>query len=287
VSSDLAYEAGDFGSARSAFERLKAEAQPGSDLFGLALGRLHDLSVEEDPGQADLLLEEHVALYPEQRLASVEMAVRSAQVWMRRGDLSRARSVVALVSPADAEQAALQAGALGRLEILAGRPEAARPHLELAAAVPAGRPGARVDALELLALVEEATADRLVEMASVLRPTVASDNDEAILASVSRWSHTGTPGGARMAAFVAQQLETTGKIGAARRVRMEIVEGWPASPAAPRALLELARADAEEAPARAAAWLERLIVEYPESAMAPVARQFLSELRTGVGVTGA
>ena len=173
---------------------------------------------------------------------------------------------------------------MGRLEILAGHPEAARPHLELAAAVPAGRPGARIDALDLLALLEEANPHGLVDMASGISSTAAGGNEEALLEQVARWSSEGTPGGDRMAGFVAQHLATTRKYAAARRVRIEIVQSWPESPAAPRALLELARADAEADPARAEAWLERLIVEYPESAMAPVARQLLSELRGGAPV---
>jgi predicted Zn-dependent protease len=287
VSADLAFEAGDIASARAAFERLIGEAQPGSDLFGVAVRRLHDLWVEEDPDRAEELLEEHRNLYPEERLASVEMAVRSAQVWMRRGELGRARSSLALASPADAEQAALQAGAMGRLEILAGHPEAARAHLELAASVPVGRPGARVDALELLVLVEEADPGGLVDMASAISSTAASGNADLLFGSVSRWSSEGTPGGERMASFVAQQLEASGQPAAARRVRIGIVQSWPGSPAAPKALLELARADARDEPARAEAWLERLIVEYPESALAPVARQFLTELRDAGGVPSA
>jgi tetratricopeptide (TPR) repeat protein len=280
-SSDLSYEAGDRESARISFERLIEEAKPGSDLYELALRRLHEMSVEEDPDRAEELLEEHHALYPEHRLASIEMAVSSAQAWLRRGDLGRARSAMELVSPADVEQAILQAGVLGRLEILEGRPEAARPYLELASAVPAGRPGTRIDALELLTLVEEADPAGLVVMASGLGETAESGDAGALLESVSRWSLEGTAGGERMAAFVAEQLKAAGMHSAARRVWFGIVEGWPESPAAPRALLDLARADAAEDPARALVWLERLIVDYPESAMAPVARQFLSELRAG------
>ena len=53
------------------------------------------------------------------------------------------------------------------------------------------------------------------------------------------------------------------------------------SPEAPRALLELARADHPENPGQAVVWLERLVVDYPESAMAPIARRLLAEWRTG------
>jgi hypothetical protein len=85
-----------------------------------------------------------------------------------------------------------------------------------------------------------------------------------------------------MAVFAAQELEAAGHRLAARTVRIEIVEGWPGSPAAPLTLLALARGEREVDPGQAVVWLERLIVDFPESAMAPVARRLLAELRTGV-----
>jgi len=282
VAADLSHEAGDLESARSAFSRLLSETEPGSDLYEMALQRLHELTVDRDPDRAERLLREHVALYPEQTMTSVGMSVRSARTWLRNGRLDRARSVIELVPPADAEQAALQGAVLGRVEVLAGRPAAARGHLELAAAVPAGDPGARIRALELLAIVERSDSAELVALGSGVVAATASGDPGPLIEAVSRWSADRTPGGEGMAAFAAQELQDAGKEGEARSVRITIVEGWSGAPEVPRALLDLARADHRENPGQAVAWLERLVVEYPESAMAPVARRLLAEWRAGV-----
>ena len=279
---DLSYEAGDLDRARTAFADLLSEAEPGSDLYELSLQRLHELTVDGDPDRAERLLREHLALYPEQTMSSVRMSVRSARIWLSKGRLEKARSVIDLVPPADAEQAALQGAVLGRVEILAGRPAAARGHLELAAAVPAGDPGARIRALELLAIVERADSTHLVALGSGVVAATASGDPGPLIESVSRWSTQKTPGGESMASFAAQELEEAGKIEEARSIRITIVEGWSGSPEAPRALLELARTDHPENPGQAVVWLERLVVDYPESAMAPIARRLLAEWRTGV-----
>ena len=279
---DLSYEAGDLDRARTAFADLLSEAEPGSDLYELSLQRLHELTVDGDPDRAERLLREHLALYPEQSMSSVRMSVRSARIWLSKGRLEKARSVIDLVPPADAEQAALQGAVLGRVEILAGRPAAARGHLELAAAVPAGDPGARIRALELLAIVERADSTHLVALGSGVVAATASGDPGPLIESVFRWSTQKTPGGESMASFAAQELEEAGKIEEARSIRITIVEGWSGSPEAPRALLELARTDHPENPGQAVVWLERLVVDYPESAMAPIARRLLAEWRTGV-----
>ena len=279
---DLSYEAGDLDRARTAFADLLSEAEPGSDLYELSLQRLHELTVDGDPDRAERLLREHLALYPEQTMSSVRMSVRSARIWLSKGRLEKARSVIDLVPPADAEQAALQGAVLGRVEILAGRPAEARGHLELAAAVPAGDPGARIRALELLAIVERADSTHLVALGSGVVAATASGDPGPLIESVSRWSTQKTPGGESMASFAAQELEEAGKIEEARSIRITIVEGWSGSPEAPRALLELARTDHPENPGQAVVWLERLVVDYPESAMAPIARRLLADWRTGV-----
>ncbi len=282
MKADLFYEAGDLEGARESFRRLASDVPPGSDLYGLSLRRLHALTVDDDLDGAEAILREHKDLYPEDDLASIEMSVRSARGWMNEGNLERARGVVEAVSPADADQAALQAGVLGRLEILAGRPEAARGHLELAAAVPTGRPGFRIEALELLSVVEGTDSASLVTLGNGVMAATASDDSRPLVESVTRWSSETRRGGDRMAALAARELEAAGHPEAARTVRIAIVEGWPGSAAVPRALLELARGGRIEDPDEATEWLERLIVDYPESALAPVARRLLSEWQYGV-----
>ena len=276
---DLSYEAGDLERARAAFQDLLSETEPGSDLYELSLQRLHELTVGGDPAGAERLLGEHLALYPEQAAVSVRMSVRSARAWLRRGRLDRARSVLELVPPADAEQAALQSAVLGRMEILAGRPTAARGHLELAAAVPAGDAGARIRALELLAIVERADSSEIAALGNGIVAATASNDPGPLIDSVSRWAALEIPGGEGMASFAAQELQNASMPDEARSIWIMIVEDWSGSPEAPRALLELARADHPENPAQAADWLERLVVDYPESAMAPIARRLLAEWR--------
>jgi len=282
VAADIAYAAGDLEGARQAFRRLASDVPPGSDLYGLSLRRLHALTVDDDPDAAEAMLREHKDLYPEEDLASAEMSVRTARAWMAEGNLGRARAVVEAVPPGDAEQEALQAGALGWLEILAGRPEAARDHLELAAAVTTARPEARIEALELLSLIEGADSASVASLGRGVVAAAASDDAMPLVESVMRWAGETRSGGDRMAALAARELEDAGHADAARTVRLAIVRAWPESAAAPRALLELARGGWIEDPLQATAWLERLIVDYPESALAPVARRLLSEWQAGV-----
>ncbi len=277
VAADIAYEAGDLEGARQSFRRLASDVPPGSDLYGLSLRRLHALTVDDDPDGAEAMLREHQDLYPEEGLASAEMSVRTAQAWMAEGDLGRARAVVEAVSVGDAEQAALQAGALGWLEMLAGRPEAARGHLELAAAVPTARPGFRIEALELLSLIDGADSASVASLGRGVVAATASDDARPLVESVERWAGETRSGGDRLAALAARELEVAGHVEEARTVRLAILQAWPESAAAPRALLELARGGRIEDPRQATAWLERLIVDYPESALAPVARRLLSE----------
>ena len=280
LQADLSYEAGDLAAARASFSLLLSEVSPGSDLYEISLRRLHELTVAEDPEGAESLLGDHLVQYPERNRAAVEMSVGSALAWLARGRLERARRAIALVPSADVEEAALQAAVLGQVEVLAGRPTAARVQLELAAAVPTGIPGTRIDALELLALVERADSTGLAELGRGVVTATGAGDPQPLVGSVTRWSVEMTPGGDGMASFAARELQAAGLSREAHAVRVAIVDGWAESPEAPRALLELARADRADDPTRAIEWLERLIVEYPESAMAPVARRLLVEART-------
>lgn len=282
MAADLYYEAGDYEKAREDFTRLLEESMPGSDVYGFSLRRLHGLVVADDPETAEALLTEHRDRYPEDQLATVRLGVETARAWMDSGALARARSVLEGIHPADVEQAALRAGAYGRLEVLDGRPGAARGHLQLAAAVPTGRPEGRIEAIELLALVDGSDSSSMAALGEGVVVATAVGDPGPLLESVGAWAHAGSEGGAGLAAFAAAELDVANLDQAARSVRIELVQAWPRGPQAPGALLELARSERRENPGQAAEWLELLIVEYPESAMAPVARRVLAELRGGV-----
>ena len=87
-----------------------------------------------------------------------------------------------------------------------------------------------------------------------------------------------SPGRATVLRYLASAASDAGRRGVAAGVWRRIVDAYPNSVETPGALLGLAR-NAE--PGEAAAWLERLIVGYPESALAPVARRMLAELEEG------
>ncbi len=282
MAADLSYEAGDFEQAREDFTRLLEESMPGSDVYGLSLRRLHGLSVGDDPEAAEALLREHRDRYPEDQQAAARLGAETARAWMDSGALARARSVLEGIQPADVEQAALRAGAYGRLEVLDGRPGAARGHLQLAAAVPTGRPEGRIEAIELLSLVDGSDSSSMAALGLGVVAATAMGDPGPLLESVDAWVGAGSEGGAGLAAFAAAELDAANLERAARSVRITLVRAWPRGPQAPRALLDLARSEQGEDPGQAAEWLERLIVEYPESAMAPVARRALAELRVGV-----
>ena len=282
MAADLSYEAGDYEQAREDFTHLLEESMPGSDVYGLSLRRLHGLAVGDDPETAEVLFKEHRDWYPEDQQAAVRLGVETARAWMDSGALARARSVLEGIQPADVEQAALRAGAYGRLEVLDGRPGAARGHLQLAAAVPTGRPEERIEAIELLSLVDGSDSSSMAALGAGVVAVTGVGDSGPLLESVDFWVGAGSEGGAGLAAFAAVELDAASLEKAARSVRIKLVRAWPRGPQAPRALLDLARSERWEDPGQAAEWLERLIVEYPESAMAPVARRTLAELRDGV-----
>ena len=75
--------------------------------------------------------------------------------------------------------------------------------------------------------------------------------------------------------YLADAAATEGRYEVARVFRLQVIQRYANSAEAPVALLSLAReADQPEA----GRWLEQLIVGYPDSALAPMARRLLSDL---------
>jgi len=280
VSASFSSRAGETDEARAAFERLRRSSEPGSDLYELSLRRLHEMTVDTAPGEADELFREYRDLYGE-RGGAVEMGVRSAEAWLNRGDLPRARDVLESLAPSDARETAIHEASLGRLELLDGRLDAARTALEVAASNPAGDPAARLNALEHLALLDAADRSDVRVVVRLLSEIRGSASPAGLVDSLRAWAAAATPGGDLLAAFAARELEASRRREEAATLRRELISGWPGSAVAPQAMLELARFSRREDPGGAREWLERLIVDYPESALAPVARRLLSEIDAG------
>ena len=59
-------------------------------------------------------------------------------------------------------------------------------------------------------------------------------------------------------------------------LRLALVQAYPGAAEAPGALLALAREALPSRSDQARTWLQRLIIDHPESALAPVARRLLA-----------
>jgi tetratricopeptide (TPR) repeat protein len=278
MAADLAYSAGDVEAARHSFESVLKASVPGSDAHRLSLQRLHHLSVERDPRKAEELLADYRLVYPSDRDATGRMAVETGHAWLEVDSLARARRVLEAETPVDAEQAATRASVLGRFEILKGRPGAALAHFELSAAVPASDPEVRLRSLRWVSIIARADSLAMARLGGGMR-SIASGDPRPITELAGEWSTGRVDGGASLTAVAAGELEAAGFVDEAGDLRSTLVRTWPESPEAPEAMLALARAAENGDPELALAWLERLVVEYPGSALAPLARREMAELR--------
>jgi hypothetical protein len=283
VAADLAFEAGDKAGAERAFGRLMARTEAGSDAHRMSIRRLHALTAREDPVRGQALLAVYRDSYPEDHEALMELTLRSARAWMGVGELERARRVLEIETPHDTVEDARRAALLGRLAMMDGDPLEARYRLELATRGSGMPPGERIRAtrwLSMLAVTDSSSAVRFG-----LGIVAAARGDPAPLTEATTSWLNGDGGGPLLSSLSADELAAHGFPDEAAGVRSALVRRWPRSPEAPAALLALARGEAPRSPGKAAMWLERLIVEYPESALAPVARRELAVL--GGAVPGA
>lgn len=89
-------------------------------------------------------------------------------------------------------------------------------------------------------------------------------------------------------ATAAAALERGGFGDEADRARRVLVDSWPDAPETPPALLELGRSAAMQGRiGEASLWLERLVVSFPDHALAPVARRELAGLAPDGAGSGA
>ncbi|HUF57857.1 MAG TPA: tetratricopeptide repeat protein [Thermohalobaculum sp.] len=286
VEASLALELGDRAHARTAFERILAAAPEGSDTRRLAINSLVVLRADDDDQAAEQLIGRHAAEYPREEAELADLAIRLSQARVRRGDISAARRALDLAprQPADASTASRLEAQRGHLALFQGRVSEARQHLETAGRIPGGDPGERTEILLLLDLFSRADSTDLAELGRGIYDLRAAAEPEALLASVEDWSRRSGGSEARAEAaaglmrLAAGALEHDGFAAQAGDVRRRLVEVYPATPEATGALLALARSELPDRPEAARAWLQRLIIEHPDSALAPVARRLLSEI---------
>ncbi|WP_420634602.1 hypothetical protein [Candidatus Palauibacter sp.] len=275
--------AGDTGAARRALEDLTRESDPGDGPHQLASRRLFGLLAAESASldAAAAALDRYVRQYPDSTLAEASMRGQLALGHARAGELVKAEAVlseartrlrVASTGPLDA--------AAARLSLYAGRRDSAHERARRSVREVKIEAAERTRRLELLTLVQTAdTAEvRIVGAAALglLADPEAFDPGPALRDLAGAPASSGRP---VVLAFLADEAAATGRHRIAEALRRQVVERHPASPQAPAALLDLARA---APPPEAALWLERLIVGYPRSALAPVARRLLTELDGGL-----
>ena len=271
--------AGDTLAGRRALATLARESDPGEGPHEFASRRLFDL-LAHDPaslGAAAEALDRYVRQYPDSAAAEAAMRGELALGHARAGDLAAAEAVlaeartrlrVASTGPLDA--------AAAQLALYAGRRDSARERARRSVRDPGIDAAERTRRLALLTLVQAAdTAEtRIVGAAAhaLLASPGAFDPGPALRELAGAPASAGRPAAL---AFLAGAAAAADRREIAGALRLRIVERHPASPAAPEALLALARA---APPPEAAVWLERLIVGYPRSALAPVARRLLAEI---------
>ena len=279
VAAEQALAAGDTVSARRALEALTRESEPGDGPHQLALRRLFGL-LAEDPvslDEAGEVLGRYVRQYPDSAAAEAAMRGELAIGHARAGNLARAEAVVAeartrlrvaVTGPLDA--------AAARLALYAGRRDSAHERARRSARDTGIDAAERTRRLALLTLVQTAdtTETRIVGAAALelLVSPEAFDPGPILRELAGAPASEGRPA---TLAFLADAAAAAGRRDIAGGVRRLIVERHAGSPEAPEALLDLARA---APPPEATAWLERLIIGYPRSALAPVARRLLAEL---------
>jgi tetratricopeptide (TPR) repeat protein len=172
-----------------------------------------------------------------------------------------------------------------RLAMTGGSREGARASFLEAAAGLAGPEATR--ALALASLMDRVT-DESAALAAPLAgpggsddaPGEALDRLEAGLESLAAGER------AALLEFAAMTADDAGLHEDAHRLRHRLVTEHHASPEAPAALLALARAAGAGGESEARELLERLIIEYPRSALVPQARRELLEIRRAAATNG-
>ncbi len=279
LSGEQALAAGDSTTARAVLEELMRESAPGDGPHQLSSRRLFGL-LAGDPASLDeaaSVLDRYVRQYPDSTTAESAMRGGLALGYARAGDLgaaealvadARGRIRVAFSGPLDA--------AAARLALYAGQRDSARARASRSVREVGIEAAERTRRLRLLTLVQAAdTAEVRIAGAAalgLLASPEAFDPGPALRDLAGQPASSGRP---VVLAFIADAAAAAGRDRVADGLRRQVVIQHPSSPEAPEALLGLARS---AAPPEAASWLEQLIVGYPRSALAPVARRMLAEL---------
>jgi len=282
MAADRALAAGDSVGAREAFSDLAAETDPGDAPHEAATRRLLEL-LAASPGEldeAERLFRRYAAEYPDSTRVRAELIGRLALGYATAGDPARAESRIAEGRRGlDAGSAAPLEAAAAWVAWYAGARDSALARLGRSLADPSLAPAERTARLRAATVLQGADSAEVALSGRVAlglrRDPRGFDPGPSLRELAGLPASPGRPGVLLQMADVAADA---GRGDVAGPLRRRVVEAFPASAEAPAALLDLARA---APPDGRREWLERLIVGYPDSALAPVARRLLAELEGG------
>ncbi len=280
MAADRALAAGDTSAARDAFVDLRRDSEPGDGPYGLASRRLFSLLAADPTSlkEAGELLDRYARLYPDSGHVESDMRGELALGFARANQIEAGEAVLAdgrRRLPASSIGAVEAAAA--RLSLFAGRADsaAARAKRSLTQDNLEASEGTR--RLRLLTFVQTADSSEVRVIGAAAHGLLM--NPQAFDPGAPLRELAGLPGGSGRAtalAFLAEEAVGAHRPEIALGLQRQIVQAYPGSPEAPAALLALARVSTGQ---EAVVWLEQLIVGYPESALAPLARRMLTQIQ--------
>ena len=282
MAADQFLTAGDSALAQQILVELVRENEPGEGGHNVAVRRLFALLAAnpESLSEASDILKRYQIEYPDSVHREARMSGVLAIGHARAGDLPSGHQVLAgartRMHPTglrtlDATSA--------RLSFYAGRRDSAIAQARRALSEEGLDPAEQTTRLQLLTLLQAGDSSEVAIVGEgtfkLLRDPPGFDPLQSLGALAAVPQTSGRP---LALLYLADAAATEGRYEVARVFRLQVIQRYANSAEAPVALLSLAReADQPEA----GRWLEQLIVGYPDSALAPMARRLLSDLSGG------
>jgi len=267
---ELALALGDTARAAAAWDAIAGAYGPGSPEKRQALSlRVQVLAREgaHDSARAELARLAHESeATPEMEIAAAALA----NALIDAGHLAEAENILATVSGPHVSYAR------GRAYMARGDVERARS--EILAAAPRLDAAEATEALGLATLLGRLSVPGGDLLGRGVAAMAGGDDRDGILLLYDGSERM--PAGERAAIldFAASLADRAGLEAEAEQIRRDIVAGTPHAPEAPLALLALARGRLDRSAEEARLLLERLIVDYPRSALVPQAQRELERL---------
>ena len=277
---DVAYLSGNSAEAEQTFSALARSAEPGTETHRRSLRRLFSIRAAAGSPEAESLLVAYATEYPEDGAEAVEMGIELSIARVTAGDVEGAKAALDLLpEPTDPSLSSRVEGQRGVLALFEGRPAVALSHLETAAFIPGGDPVRRTDAMLLVDALERSDSVSATALGRGMLILLSDRDAQPLLNSAQSWTSSGAPEAApTLLVLAAEALEQAGFESAARQVRLDLVSTYPASAESPASMLSLGREALSRDTEEARIWFERLVLEHPDHALAPVARQELAML---------